>query len=255
MARDRKVIAVLPAYNAARTLAKTVRDIPRGIVDEIILVDDASTDSTVAMARDLGLTVVVHERNRGYGANQKTCYDEALRRGASIVIMIHPDYQYDSRLAPFMIGFIERDVCDIVVGSRIRTRREALASGMPLYKYVANRGLTMIENICLGLNLSEWHTGYRAYSRRVLEVVPYHRNADGFVFDTEFLIQGVHFGFRIGEVPVPCRYADDSSTTGFRQSLVYGMGTLWTVGKYLAHRTGLVEVPLFSPARPVGARE
>lgn len=236
----------MPAYNAARTLVKTVCDIPPGAVDEIILVDDASTDETVAIARELGLTVLVHDRNRGYGANQKSCYDEALRREASTVIMIHPDYQYDSRLAPFIIGFIEQDVCDIVLGSRIRTRRETLAGGMPRYKYAANRVLTLVENVCLGLNLSEWHTGYRAYSRRVLETIPYHRNADGFVFDSEFLIQAVHLGFRIGEVPVPCRYADDSSSTGFRQGLVYGLGTLWTVGRYLMHRTGLVNVALFA---------
>jgi glycosyltransferase involved in cell wall biosynthesis len=245
----RKVIIVMPAYNAARTVAKTVRDIPPGAVDEIILVDDASSDHTPEIAARLGLTVLVHERNRGYGANQKTCYDEALKRGASIVIMVHPDYQYDSRLVPFIVGFIEHDVCDIVLGSRIRTRREALAGGMPLYKYVANRGLTLIENICLGLNLSEFHTGYRAYSRRVLETVPYDRNADGFVFDTEFLVQAVHLGFRIGEVPVPCRYSDDSSTTNFRQSFAYGICTLWTVAKYLMHRTGLFKSALFSPSR------
>lgn len=250
MTQGRRVIAVMPAYNAARTLAKTVRDIPPGTVDEIILVDDASSDGTPQIARQLGLTVLVHERNRGYGANQKTCYDEALKRGASVVIMIHPDYQYDSGLVPFMIGFIERDVCDIVLGSRIRTRREALAGGMPPYKYVANRVLTLIENVCLGLNLSECHTGYRAYSRRVLESVPYHGNADGFVFDTQLLVQAVHLGFRIGEVPVPCRYGGDSSSTDFRQSLVYGAGTLWTVGRYLMHRAGLVRSPLFVPFRP-----
>jgi len=253
--RPRKVIVVMPAYNAARTLARTVRDIPPGVVDEIILVDDASSDGTPDLARRLGLTVLVHERNRGYGANQKTCYDEALRRGASIVIMIHPDYQYDSRLVPFIVGFIEHDVCDIVLGSRIRTRREALAGGMPRYKYVANRALTLIENVCLGLNLSEWHTGYRAYSRRVLETVPYRLNADGFVFDTQLLVQAVHFGFRIGEVPVPCRYGNDASTTSFRQSLIYGLGTLGTVGTYLLHRAGLIRSPLFPRRGPIGAPE
>lgn len=255
MGHGRKVIAVLPAYNAARTVAKTVHDIPPGTVDEIILVDDASSDNTADIARQLGLTVVVHERNRGYGANQKTCYDEALKRGATIVIMIHPDYQYDSRLVPFIIGFIERGVCDIVLGSRIRTRRETLEGGMPPYKYFANRILTLFENMCLGLNLSEFHTGYRAYSRQVLETVPYHRNSDGFVFDTEFLVQAVFHGFRIGEVPVPCRYAADSSTTSFSQSLMYGFGTIWTVVKSLIHRTGLKTFPIFATAGPVKSDE
>jgi glycosyltransferase involved in cell wall biosynthesis len=215
-------------------------------------VDDASSDNTQEIARQLGLTVLIHKQNRGYGANQKTCYDEALRRGASIVIMVHPDYQYDSRLLPYIIGFIEHDVCDIVLGSRIRTRREALAGGMPRYKYIANRFLTLIENICLGLNLSELHTGYRAYSRRVLETVPYRRNANGFVFDTEFLIQAVHIGFRIGEVPVPCRYADDSSTTSFRDSMTYGMRTLWTLAKYLTHKAGLARCSLFATSSGTG---
>ncbi len=255
MGQGRKVVAVLPAYNAARTVAKTVKDIPSGTVDEIILVDDASSDNTVEVARRLGLTVVVHQTNRGYGANQKTCYDEALKRGATIVIMIHPDYQYDSRLVPFIIGFIDQGVCDIVLGSRIRTRSEALAGGMPPYKYFANRILTLIENTCLGLNLSEFHTGYRAYSRHVLETVPYHRNSDGFVFDTEFLIQAILLGFRIGEVPVPCRYAADSSTTSFGQSLVYGFGTIWTVVKSLIHRTGLKTIPIFETAGPVKSDE
>jgi glycosyltransferase involved in cell wall biosynthesis len=252
MRDGQKVIVVMPAYNAARTLAKTVHDIPPGTVDQIILVDDASSDNTAYIARQLGLTVVVHEKNRGYGANQKTCYNEALKRGATIVIMIHPDYQYDSRLVPFIIGFIESGVCDIVLGSRIRTRREALAGGMPPYKYFANRMLTLIENISLGLNLSELHTGYRAYSRAVLETVPFHLNHDGFVFDTEFLIQAIHLGFRIGEVPVPCRYADDSSTTSFRQSLNYGFGTIWTVAKYLAHRSGLITSRQFVNPRSTG---
>lgn len=167
-----KTIAVIPAYNAARTLEPTVQDIPPGVIDEIILVDDASSDDTVAIARRLGLTVIQHEANRGYGANQKTCYRLALERGRDIVIMIHPDYQYDSRLTPYLVGFIRDGYFDVMIGSLIRTRKEALAAGMPLYKYIVNRFLTFVENVCSGMNLSEWHTGFRAFTRNVLETIP-----------------------------------------------------------------------------------
>jgi glycosyltransferase involved in cell wall biosynthesis len=173
-----KIIIVMPAYNAASTLKKTVMDLPTGLADEIILVDDSSVDDTVEIARSLGLTVITHDKNTGYGGNQKTCYDEALKQKADIVIMIHPDYQYDSSLAPLFAELINKGICDIVLGSRVRTRRECLASGMPLYKYISNRLLTILENIVTGQNLSEWHTGYRAYSRRVLEKIPYHANSD-----------------------------------------------------------------------------
>jgi glycosyltransferase involved in cell wall biosynthesis len=178
------VIIVMPAFNAASTLEQTVRDIPAGFADEIILVDDASTDDTLRIARGLGLTVVAHAKNRGYGANQKTCYDEALTRDPDVVIMIHPDYQYDSSLSPLFAELIERGVCDVVLGSRVRTRRECLDSGMPLYKYLSNRFLSIVENVVTGQNLSEWHTGYRAFSRRVLETIPYHDNSNDFVFDS-----------------------------------------------------------------------
>ncbi len=246
-----RVVAVMPAYNAASTLEKTYRDIPPETVDEVIVVDDASRDRTVEIARALGLSVIAHAANRGYGANQKTCYDEALKRGADIVIMIHPDYQYDSRLTPFLTGFIEAGVCDVVLGSRIRTRREALDCGMPVYKYFANRFLTLVENVALGQNLGEFHSGFRAYARQVLETIPYHANSDDFVFDSQLLIQAVHFDFRIGDVPVPVRYMAEASSIGFRRSVTYGVKTLWTLGRFYAHRLGLRRDPLFMPrARP-----
>lgn len=240
-----KVIAVMPAYNAARTLEPTVRDIPPGTVDEIILVDDASVDDTAATARRLGLTVVQHDRNRGYGANQKTCYRMALERGADIVVMIHPDYQYDSRLTPHLVDFIRHSYVDVMLGSRIRTRREALAGGMPPYKYVFNRILTLIENVATGTNLSEWHTGFRAFSREVLETVPWELNSDDFVFDSQMLVQCVACGFRIGEIPVPVRYYDTSSSISLRRSITYGARTLGTIGRYLLHKSHLAPTPLF----------
>jgi len=241
-----KVIIVMPAYNAEETLEKTYNDIPLGMVDEIILVDDASSDRTVVIARKLGLTVIVHSENKGYGANQKTCYDEALKRNPDIVVMIHPDYQYDSRLIPYIIGFLEKGICDVILGSRIRTRKEALECGMPKYKYISNRILTFIENIILGQNLSDFHSGYRAYTRKVLEVIPYHNNSDGFVFDTEFLVQAVYFGFKIGDAPVPVRYFSESSSINFSNSIIYGFKTLLTLLKYLLQRMKLSQYKLFS---------
>jgi glycosyltransferase involved in cell wall biosynthesis len=241
-----KVIAVMPAYNAARTLEPTVRDIPGGTIDEIILVDDASTDNTVEIAQKLGLTVIRHETNRGYGANQKTCYRLALDRGADIVIMIHPDYQYDSRLTPYLIGFLKEGFLDVMLGSRIRTRKEALSGGMPLYKYLANRTLTFIENILLGMNLSEWHTGFRAYTRKVLETIPWHDNSDDFVFDSQVLVQCVSFGFRIGEIPIPVRYHDTSSSINFRRSMKYGILTIVTALRFVLHRLHIVRSRLFT---------
>jgi glycosyltransferase involved in cell wall biosynthesis len=254
MLRRSKVIAVMPAYNAATTLEATVRDIPEGSVDEIILVDDVSHDNTVEIARSLGLTVIEHTQNRGYGGNQKTCYDEALKRGADIVVMIHPDYQYDSRLAPYMIGFLETGICDIVLGNRIRTRQEALASGMPGYKYLSNRILTMIENLATGQNLGEWHTGYRAYTAEVLRTIPYHRNSDDFVFDTQFLMQAVRAGFRIGDVPVPVRYMPEASSINFRRSLVYGLRTLEAALQHVLARAGLIRLETFPPRRSRNTR-
>lgn len=240
-----RLIIVMPAYNAARTLEATVKDIPAGCADEIILVDDASTDDTVRIAERLGLTVIRHERNKGYGANQKTCYDEALKRGAGIVIMIHPDYQYDSRIAPVFAEIIGKGICDIVLGSRVRTRKECIESGMPRYKYIANRFLTMIENVVTGQNLSEWHTGYRAYSRKVLETIPYSGNSDDFAFDSQFLIQAVYFGLRIGDLPVPCRYMDEASSINFRRSSVYGLRTLLTLLQFVLQKYGLASFAIF----------
>jgi glycosyltransferase involved in cell wall biosynthesis len=242
-----KVIAVLPAYNAAKTLGATVADIPEGAVDEIILVDDASSDDTVSVAEKLGLTVIRHEKNRGYGGNQKTCYGVALGRGADIVVMIHPDYQYDARLTPHFISFLKDGYHDVMLGSRIRTRREALEGGMPLYKYVANRVLTFTQNILTGMNLSEWHTGFRAYTRKVLETVPWERNSDDFVFDSQMLVQCVAFRFRIGEIPVPVRYHDTSSSINLRRSITYGLSTLMAVLTFIAHRLGFSRSPLFAP--------
>ncbi len=226
----------MPAYNAGRTLEPTVRDIPRGTVDEIVLVDDSSSDDTVAVARRLGLTVIQHDANRGYGGNQKTCYRTALDHGADIVVMIHPDYQYDSRLTPYLVGFLREGYFDVMLGSRIRTRKEALSGGMPLYKYVANRLLTFTENVCTGMNLSEWHTGFRAFTRKVLEEIPWERNSDDFVFDSQMLLQCVDAGFRIGEIPVPVRYHDTSSSINFRRSIRYGVNTLSALAIFTLRR-------------------
>jgi glycosyltransferase involved in cell wall biosynthesis len=238
-ARKHKIIAVLPAYNAERTLAATIADIPPGSVDEVLLVDDGSKDRTVEIAREMGLTVIVHPRNRGYGGNQKTCYRYCLDNGADVVVMIHPDYQYDARVIPHAVGIIELGICDVVLGNRIRTRAEAVACGMPWWKYLSNRGLTLFENVALGQNLGEFHSGFRVYRRSVLETIPFERNSDDFVFDTQLLVQAVTFGFRLGDVPVPVRYFDEASSINFRRSTKYGLETLTTVGRYWLHRLGV----------------
>jgi glycosyltransferase involved in cell wall biosynthesis len=235
----------MPAYNAATTLEKTLKDITEDFSHEIILVDDSSEDDTVKIAKSLGLTVIAHDRNAGYGANQKTCYDEALRRDPDIVIMIHPDYQYDSSLVPLFGQLIEKGICDIVLGSRVRTRKECLDSGMPLYKYISNRLLTILENLITGQNLSEWHTGYRAYSREVLEKIPFHENSNDFVFDSQFLIQAAYFGFRIGDLPVPCRYMSEASSIDFTRSFVYGIGTIKVLFQFILQKLHLMRFNLF----------
>jgi glycosyltransferase involved in cell wall biosynthesis len=247
--RGHKVIAVLPAYNAEATLAATLADFPAGCVDEILLVDDGSKDRTVRIAREMGLTVIVHEQNKGYGGNQKTCYQYCLDHGADVVVMIHPDYQYDARVIPHAVGMIELGICDVILGNRVRSRAEALKCGMPWWKYLSNRGLTAFENLMLGQNLGEFHSGFRVYRREVLETIPFERNSDDFVFDTQFLVQAVHFGFRLGDIPVPVRYFAEASQINFRRSTKYGLQTLATVGKYWLNRLRLWRSGLFKPKR------
>ncbi|HZM00151.1 MAG TPA: glycosyltransferase family 2 protein [Planctomycetota bacterium] len=243
-----RIVVVMPAYNAEATLERTFRDLPEGLAAEVILVDDVSRDRTVEIARRLGITTIRHEANTGYGGNQKTCYAEALARGADAVVMVHPDYQYDARVAGAMVTILRNGVCDVVLGSRIRTRREALQSGMPPWKYVANRALTFLENVVLGQNVGDFHTGMRAYTREVLETIPFERNSDDFVFDTQFLVQAVHFGFRIGDVPVPCRYFKEASSINFRRSVRYGFGTLAALGCFLLQRLRAARFAAFERA-------
>jgi len=225
MYQGKKIIVVLPAYNAAKTLAQTVADIPAE-VDEIILVDDESSDETASLARELGLYVFERGRNGGYGANQKDCYRLALKRGGEIIAMLHPDYQYDPTMLKYFFELIGDGRFDVVLGSRIRSRQEALAGGMPLYKYLSNRALTFFENLVSGHNLSEWHTGMRAYSREVLENIGFENNSDDFVFDSQVLFQVIENGYRIGELPVPVRYFKEASSIGFGRSLRYGLSTV-----------------------------
>lgn len=236
-----KTIIVMPAYNAEKTLQQTLDDIPKGCANEIILVDDASKDNTAELAKKLGLKVIVHEKNLGYGGNQKTCYREALKAGADIVVMLHPDYQYDPKLVPYLSGLIKGGICDIVLANRIRTRKEAIKGGMPLYKYIFNRMLTFIENFFLGLNLGEYHTGYRAFSRKVLETIRWEDNSNDFVFDQEILIQAAAHEFRIGEIPVPAKYFEEASSINFVRSSKYGLETLLSVAKFLLHKTGIAK--------------
>lgn len=245
MVNGRRVVVVLPAYNAERTLERTLRDVPPGVVDEFLLVDDASKDNTIRAAERLGVPYLTHPRNRGYGGNQKTCYTEALRRGADIVIMLHPDYQYTPKLIGAMAWLVGSGEFDIVLGSRI-LGRGALKGGMPRYKYVSNRVLTALENLMLGIKLSEYHTGYRAFSRVVLESLPLAENSDDFVFDNQILAQAVAFGFRIGEISCPTRYFPEASSINFRRSVVYGLGVLATAARFRLHRWGLRRDPLFA---------
>jgi glycosyltransferase involved in cell wall biosynthesis len=235
----KRVIVVMPAYNAAKTLERTYADIPDGVVDRVILVDDVSRDETVDVARQLGLDVLIHRQNLGYGGNQKTCYDAALAAGADVVVMLHPDYQYDATRIPALIAPILAGERDLMLGSRFLG--DPLAGGMPRWKYVSNRFLTIVENLAFGLRLSEYHTGLRAYSRRLLERIPYHLNSDDFVFDQELVAQVVAAGMRrkIGEIAVPTRYFEEASSVGFKRSVVYGLSTLRVVLRYVLHRLGV----------------
>lgn len=244
MLQDKKIIVVMPAYNASKTLEKTFNEIPKEVVDEVILVDDASSDDTAKKAREFGIHTIIHSSNLGYGGNQKTCYREAIARGADIIVMLHPDYQYSPKLVTAMSSMIISGHYDIVLGSRI-LGGEALKGGMPLYKYVANRFLTFLENLVLGVKLSEYHTGYRAFSRKVLEGLPLDENSDDFVFDNEMLVQAVYFGFKIGEISCPTRYFEDASSINFRRSIKYGFGVLATSAKYLLHKSGIKSFSLF----------
>jgi glycosyltransferase involved in cell wall biosynthesis len=236
-AARRRVVIVMPAYNAAKTLERTYRDIPHDIVSKIILVDDVSKDDTVAVARHLGLDVIIHRQNLGYGGNQKTCYDAALEAGADAVVMLHPDYQYDATRIPALVAPILADEKDMMLGSRFLG--DPLAGGMPRWKYVSNRFLTIAENAAFGLHLSEYHTGFRAYSRHLLETIPYRLNSNDFVFDQEFVAQAVACNMRIGEIAVPTRYFQEASSVGFRRSVVYGLSTLKVVLRFVLHRLRL----------------
>jgi len=245
MLNDKKIIVVLPAYNASKTLEMTYREIPFDIVDDVVLVDDHSRDDTAQVARDLGITHVIrHEQNKGYGGNQKTCYTTALSLGADIVIMLHPDYQYTPLLIPAIASIIANDLYPVVLASRI-LGKGARKGGMPLYKYVANRGLTFIQNMLVGYKLSEYHTGYRAFSKEVLEGISYLNNSDDFVFDNQMLSQIIYAGYDIGEVTCPTKYFEDASSINFRRSSIYGLGVLITSVQHFLQRTGIARFALY----------
>ncbi len=244
MLNGKKIVVVLPAYNAELTLERTYREIPRDIVDEVLLVDDHSSDATAALSRKLGIETIIHSANLGYGANQKSCYRAALEIGAEIVVMLHPDYQYSPRLIPAMASLIGVDHYDLVLGSRI-LGVGALEGGMPVYKYISNRVLTLLQNFLLHHKLSEYHTGYRAYSRRVLETIPFEENSDDFVFDNQVLAQAVYHRFRIGEISCPTRYFPEASSINLKRSLIYGLGVIRTSFLFRLDRWGLISSPLF----------
>lgn len=243
--KRKRVIVVMPAYNAAHTLKKTYQAIPKDLVDKVLVVDDASSDETVKIARKLGLETFIHPINLGYGGNQKTCYGEALKYRPDIVVMIHPDYQYDPSLLGDLLKPIFDGRYDIMLGSRIRARKEALAGGMPWWKYFANRFLTLIENIVLGLTLSEYHTGFRAYTKEVLKTIPFGRFSNDFVFDQQILVSSISYGFKIGEIPVPVRYFPEASSINFLRSVRYGLLTLWTLILFILYNLKIANLGLF----------
>ncbi len=249
MIHGKRVVVVLPAYNAERTLRRTIDEIPPGFIDRLILVDDGSWDRTAQLSQELGLRTIMHDANRGYGANQKTCYREALKDGADVVIMLHPDYQYTPRLTVAMASLIALEQYDVVLGSRILSRG-ALRGGMPIYKYVSNRILTLVQNILLREKLSEYHTGYRAFSRRVLEALPLLANSDDFVFDNQMLAQVMYFGFRVGEISCPASYFPEASSINFRRSVVYGLGVLKVSLLFRLSRWRWLRSPIFDPQGP-----
>lgn len=244
--RKQKVIVVMPAYNAARTIEATYRDIPPGTVDEVIVVDDASSDNTEEVAKKLGLTIRVHPKNRGYGANQKTCYREALAKKANIIVMLHPDYQYDSSLIEELIKPIETGRFDIMFGSRIRTRKEVLEGGMPLIKYILNRLVSLIENIILGVNFTEHLSGFRVYSRRVLTTLPFYHFSDNFVFDQQLMISAIAYGFRIAEYPVPVRYFHEASSIKYLAGAKFLLETFFTLFLFILYRLGIYKSKIFA---------
>lgn len=244
MLNGQKIIVVMPAYNAAKTLQQTYSELPFDIVDEVLLVDDGSSDATVQLARDLGLTTFLHKQNMGYGKNQKTCYREALKRGADIVVMVHPDYQYSPKLVLPLASMIAVGEYDVVIASRI-LGNGALEGGMPFYKYVSNRFLTAFQNLLIGQKLSEYHTGYRAFSRAVLESLPLEENTNDFIFDNEMLAQVVYFKYRIGEISCPTKYFEEASSIGFARSVTYGTGVLVTSLKFRLHRMGVASFRTF----------
>jgi len=249
MLNGNRIMVVMPAYQAAKTVADTWRGLPLEIVDRVLLVDDASGDSTPEIARELGIDVLIHDTNRGYGANQKTCYRAALEDGADIIVMVHPDYQYEPRLVTAMAAMIESEIYDIVIGSRI-TGGGALRGGMPIWKYIANRALTAFQNLLIGAKLSEYHTGYRAYSRKVLQKLNWPDNSDDFVFDNQFLVQGILAGFRVGEISVPTKYFQEASSINFARSTRYGLGVLATSLLGFLQRLGIYRSSLFVPLDP-----
>lgn len=246
MINGKYVTVVMPAYNAEKTLRQTYAEIPKDIVDEVILTDDASRDQTVSVSRELNLKTFVHPKNRGYGGNQKTCYQEALRGKGDIVIMLHPDYQYTPKLIPAMASLISLGIFDAVIGSRILGNK-AMSGGMPGYKYFSNRVLTLVENMLINQKVSEYHTGYRAFSRKVLETIPLLENSDDFVFDNEMLLQVFYFGFSVGEVSCPAHYFPDASSINFQRSVVYGVGVIGTALKYFLSKKGFKSFPIFEP--------
>lgn len=246
MLNGKKIVVVMPAYNAAETLRRTFDEVPSIFVDEVLLVDDHSSDATVELAREMGLTTFLHQQNLGYGRNQKTCYREALKRGADIIVMLHPDYQYSPNLIVSMAAMIAYGEYDVVLGSRI-LGTGALEGGMPLYKYIANRFLTLIQNLLLSYKLSEYHTGYRAFARNVLETLPLEENSDDFIFDNETLAQAIYFRHRIGELSCPTRYFAEASSINFRRSVRYGLGVLLTSVKFRLQRMKLARFKIFNP--------